>query len=335
MRVAALGRTKLLYDSIKHLYNKGMKIVLIATSKSSPEYSVTEKDFENLAKSIGAEFFNDVHINNSDKINMIKKLNPDIGISINWQGIINEEIIKIFPYGLLNCHAGDLPKYRGNAVANWAIINGEKEITVTIHKMDKGLDTGDVVLKKGIPINDNTKIADIVESLENIVPIMFYDSVIGLNSGKIVPIQQDKDLKKALRCYPRIPSDSFIDWNESAEYINKLVRASSEPYSGAYTYFNKKKLYILRSHIEKFQVPSVYIPGQVVWKKNDKGEVGIATKKDILVIEKVKIGDGEAILPTEVIKSLRTRLGMMLQDEIYLLWSRVNELEKHFKKNDE
>jgi methionyl-tRNA formyltransferase len=332
MRVVALGRTKLLYDSIKYLYNKGIEVVLIATSKHSPEYSVTEEDFENLAENIGAEFINDIKINSIDNINRISKLKPDIGISVNWQGLISDEVIDIFPHGLLNCHAGDLPRYRGNAVANWAILNGEKEITVTIHKMDKGLDTGDIVLQKRIPVYSDTKIGDAMISFESMVPMMFYDSVIGLCSGEIVPIMQDTDPNNALRCYPRIPSDSFIDWNQDAENINNLIRASSEPYSGAYTYLNRKKLYILRSHVEKFEVPSLYIPGQVLWKKNGTGEVGIAAKKDILVIEKVKVEDDEVILPTEVIESLRTRLGMMVQDEIQLLWNKIDEIEKILKK---
>ena len=326
MKVVALGRTRMLYDSIIFLHNKGIEIPLIITSKAQSEYDITEGDFEKLAESIGTEFINNVKINEAETVEKLKKINADMAISVNWQNIISEEVIQCFPNGILNCHIGDLPKYRGNAVINWAIINGEEEVVITIHKMDKGLDTGDIVLKEKVRIN-GLNIGKVMKICNSKIPQMFYKSVHGLLSGKIIPAKQESEIGKSLRCYPRIPLDSFIDWNNTAEKINTLIRASSEPFIGAYTYFNTKKLYILRSHVEKNIQPSLFVPGQVLWRRTQTGEVGIATGKDVLVIEKVKYDNLENILPTEVIISLRSRLGMYVEEEIYLLLQKVKKLE--------
>jgi len=328
LKIVALGRTKLLYDSINLLYRKGFNIGLIATSKAAPEYEVDEYDFRKLAKEVGAEFINDSNINSLENIEKIKKIKPDIAISVNWQSILEKKIIDCFPNGILNCHVGDLPKYRGNAVINWALINGENRVTITIHKMDENLDSGDIVLKKNININKKTKVLEILSECNKVVPQMFYESIDGLLNERLEVISQSKNLRDVLRCYPRKPMDSFIDWKNTAEYIDRLIRASSEPFIGAYTYLNNQRIYILKAHVEKLLEPSLYIPGQVLWKKDDTGEVAIGTGKDILVIEKIKEENGQLVLPTQCIKSLRTRLGIQAEDEIYLLWQKIRKLEK-------
>lgn len=333
MRVIALGRTKLLYDSIRFLHEQGLEIVLIGTCQESPEYNITASDFEQLADNIGADFFCDTHINTEERIHQIKTLKPDIAISVNWLGLIGQEIIECFPNGILNCHAGDLPRYRGNAVANWAIINGESEIVLSVHKMDLGLDTGDIILQKKFSIDENTKIGELYRLFEENIPKMFYKSVTGLKDGSLIQKPQEKDPLKALRCYPRIPSDSCLNWSESARYLNKIIRASSEPFSGAYTYLNGEKITILSSHVELFETPSLYVPGQVLWKRKHTGEVGMATGDGVLVIEKIRDESGYECNPTDIIKSLRTRLGMNLENEIYLLMKKVSYLEELIKKD--
>lgn len=332
MRVIALGRTRLLYNSIKFLHEHGIEIVLIGTCNEAPEYKIKASDFKQLADNLKTEFFCDAHINTKERIEQIKSLKPDVAISVNWLGLISQEIINCFPNGILNCHAGDLPRYRGNATSNWAIINGENEIVLTIHKMEFDLDTGDIVFQKRFYINESMKIGELYRLFEKSVPEMFYKSVIGLNDKSIIQKPQKKNPSEALRCYPRIPSDSYLNWSKSAEYLNRIVRASSEPFLGAYTYFNGEKIVILSSHVELFEIPSMYIPGQVLWKRKNTGEVGVATGSGILVIERIMHGNGNECNATDIIKSLRSRLGVMIEDEIYMLMKKVKNLEELIKK---
>lgn len=331
MKIVAIGRTKLLYDSIKYLYEQGMEVVLIITCREAPEYSVTQEDFKKLAKDIGSDYFCDSYINNKQYIQKVKEYNADIAISVNWINVITREMIDIFPNGILNCHAGDLPRYRGNAVANWAIIMGEKEVVVTIHKMDEGLDTGNIVLQERVEINDSTTIKEIYDKMEDLTPKLFYKSIQGILEKRLIEIKQDQDKSKALRCYPRKPYDSFLDWNQEAVLLERVIRASVPPFGGAYTYFNGQRITVLKAHVEFLETPSIYVNGQVLWIRKEKGEVGIGTSAGVLVIEKISQEGGEEVPATEVIKSLRARLGVHVEDQLYLLNKRIDDLERKIK----
>ena len=157
MKVIIIGRTKVLLDSAKLLHQKGHEIVGIITSKAAPEYKVNEVDFENYAKELNVPFLHDPKIRIKTLDEKFGNTKPDIAISINYSGIIPSKVIDFFPQGVLNAHGGDLPRYRGNACQAWAIINGEKEIGLCIHKMIGGeLDSGDIIAKDYLLIDDKT-----------------------------------------------------------------------------------------------------------------------------------------------------------------------------------
>jgi len=136
MNVALIGRSQFLYDTGLKLSKSGFLINKIITSNSSPEYTRKEADFEELAKKLKARFILSNSLEKKKLLSCLDKL--DLGISFNWVTIISQEQIKCFRIGILNAHFGDLPRYRGNACPNWAIINGEKEIAVSVHLMESG-----------------------------------------------------------------------------------------------------------------------------------------------------------------------------------------------------
>jgi len=154
MKVIAIGRTDILYNSIKMLTENGHEVPLIVTCEEAPGYTVGTNDFEQLAKKIGASFVKTEHINLNGNVQLIKEANADIAISVNWKNIIGQEVIDCFPHGIINAHSGDLPRYRGNAVTNWAIINGETEIALTLHLMTTDLDAGPIFSKRRIRLRN-------------------------------------------------------------------------------------------------------------------------------------------------------------------------------------
>ncbi len=332
LKVVALGRTKLLYDSIKFMYNKGVEIPLIITCKSQPEYDIKESDFEKLAQQLGAEFICNVNIENYENLEVIKNINADIAISVNWKNILTRDVIDCFRLGILNCHIGDLPKYRGNAVVNWALINNEKYVTATIHKMDDGLDSGDIVRKQKININKSTTVYDILEECNKIIPQMFFESIKGIEDGTIETIKQSNKPEDILRCYPRVPFDSLIDWKNTADCIDRLIRASSKPFAGAYTYYNNQKIYIQKARVEKLKENSLYIEGQVLYKIKNTGEVVVGTGNDAIVIEEIRLENGKEELPANYIKSVRSRLGMQIDDEIHSILKRLEKIERYINE---
>lgn len=329
MRVAILGRTRVLLQSLKTIEEAGHNVVLIGTCPEAKEYGLKDDEFAFEAKNRGIPFFNNPQINHPEIVGLLNRVKADVAISVNWLTMIGKEAIGAFPFGILNAHAGDLPRFRGNACPNWAILNGEKHIALTIHQMDADdLDAGPILCKEIFNINDDTRIKDIYNFVEERAPQLFLKALNGLEHGTIVPQRQSTDPYLSLRCYPRIPSDSYLDWNQNAIDLSRLVRASSEPFSGAYTYFQGHKITIWQAYAQAFSSPSLAMPGHVVWRSIETGEVGIATGDGVLVLKEVERESEGRVKPSDLIKSKRIRMGMAAEDEIYELRKRVSTLER-------
>lgn len=334
MRVAALGRTGFLFNTIQLLQRNGHDIVVIGTCTAAPEYEVKVEDFYGLALEMGIPFFNEVGINKPEIISLLREVKADIAVSSNWLTLMGPEVLESFPMGVLNFHGGGLPRYRGNACPNWAIIEGEREAILTIHQMIPELDAGPIIIQRTFPLKAETLIGDFYSFAETEVPQMFLQAIEGLKNGSITPVPQPQNPDQIMRCYPRIPSDSFIDWNRDAQYLDRLVRASSEPYSGAYTYFKNKKLTIWRTRTDSFSCPSLSMPGQVIWRSESTGEVGVATGKGVLVLREIELLNETRTKATKVLKSNRDRLGMMVEDSVADLLLRVENLERALNMGD-
>ena len=225
-----------------------------------------------------------------------------------------------------------MPRYRGNAARNWAIINGEKEFAQTIHLMIAELDAGPIVLKKKAPIFSDTYIGELYDFVNNHTPSMFADSVDGFENETIIPTEQPKDPKKSLRGYPRLPLDSEIDWTKSATFIDRVIRASSEPFMGAYTHLDSEKFIIWRAHVEKPEFSYLASPGQILDRRKSTGEVVVATGEGFLVIEDAETEEFGRKKPIKIIKTIRTRLGLDISNEIVKCKREISDLKKLFEE---
>ncbi|RXK07202.1 methionyl-tRNA formyltransferase [Halarcobacter bivalviorum] len=306
MIIAIIGRTEILYETVELFLKNGYKIPLIITYKEAPEYTKTSKDFEELANKIGAKY---IYTNRLDEHKEeIKKVNCDIAVSLNYSSIISQSIIDLFPIGVLNAHGGDLPRYRGNACQAWAIINGEKKIGLCIHSMIGGeVDSGNIIDRKYLDIDINTKVTKCWEWMSQRIPDMFLNSVQKLQKdSKYVLEVQSKDAKDALRCYPRILEDGKIDWNKSSIEILRLINASNKPYSGAYCFYEDKKLIIWDA--ELFEDDEIYLAeiGQIA-NINKDGSVIVISGNGKLKINEIEY-DEFIGKPSEKIRSIRKRL---------------------------
>ncbi|MFA4933751.1 MAG: formyltransferase family protein [Candidatus Omnitrophota bacterium] len=341
MKIAVFGRTDWLYESAKAALAKGHRIVLIGTSPAVREYSKKEKDFALLAKKIKCAYFCDSAINKSKYIDMARKSCAEIAISVNWVTRISEEMIKQFPLGIVNAHGGDLPRFRGSACANWALIAGENKVVLTLHRMNAELDVGDILLQRRLNLTPRTYIKDIYDFYSKNIPEMFIKVLDCFASGKIKPKKQPSDLSLSLRCFPRLPRDNKIDWNKDAEFLARVVRAGAEPFSGAYSFIGPDKFLIWRAHAEKLPYAHLGIPGQVVEIRKASGEVTVLTGKDLLVIEEAEFLK-KRDRASKIIHSVRLRLGMDIEDELIRLSREISELRLlitkyqqsfYFKKN--
>jgi methionyl-tRNA formyltransferase len=302
--IIAIGRSRYLYNGIKHLLLKGYVFKAIVTEEAYEEYDIKHTDFEVLADEIGARFFMMKSLSNGDLIQIIKENKIRAAISVNWKYTIPKNFLDLFECGILNFHLGNLPDYKGNATVNWTIINGENKIYGNIHKMDPELDAGDVISRKAIPITEKTYIADILKQAAKDVPLL-YESALKKVFKKPNAFEVKGSLH-GLRCYPRLPEDSQVDWNESAKKICRLVRASSEPYNGAYSFLKGEKIIIWKAGIYKYKEKFLAIPGHVVGIQKETKTIQVACGEGMLEIQEIEY-KGNKIAPAELIKSIRVR----------------------------
>ena len=325
MKIFIIGRHELLLSTAQQLLKSGHEVVAVVTSYSRPEYQAHEVDFKIFAQSCNASFLLKSRIDD-EVLELASSTNADIAISLNWVSVIGDAFISSFKFGVLNCHAGDLPRYRGNAAPNWAIIRGENEIAVSVHQMiPDELDCGDVYLKRRLVVRPNDTIAHITSLFNQIVPEMFEQVVRGLEHNNISVISQYEEGDLGFRCYPRLPQDGLIDWKQSAWDIHNLVRSLTKPYSGAYTYFrtndNKlEKVYVWSTEIKSTKTDDVGVPGHIILNDKNSGISDVYTGNGILSLITISYGElGEHFSPGHKWKSIRSRLGLNIEDEIYRL----------------
>jgi UDP-4-amino-4-deoxy-L-arabinose formyltransferase/UDP-glucuronic acid dehydrogenase (UDP-4-keto-hexauronic acid decarboxylating) len=310
MKIGLIGRTSLLLETGKLLHQTGFDIGFVITSKEAPEYDVKSTDFKDFAREMNCSFLHDPSIDRKKIKELIAEQNIPLVISINYSGVISEEVTDLFPLGILNAHGGDLPRYRGNACQAWAIINGENQIGLCIHRMVGGeLDSGDILDRKYYPISLNTRIGEIYQRFEGDIPQMFLKVVNKLKvDSEFVLESQSKDSKDALRCYPRRPEDGRIDWKDHAKVIVRLINASSEPFNGAYCYDQKgQKVTIWRAVVHPCDENYLAVPGQISSIDSISGNMVLITGNGKILVEQIEVV-GKRMKPSEFFKSIRSRL---------------------------
>jgi methionyl-tRNA formyltransferase len=327
MNVTAIGRTEILYNTIEAVHSAGHNVDRIITCGAEDFYGVSASDFERLAADIDAVYHFCESINDPEMVERLSGGPSGIAVSVNWKYPIRRQVLDAFEHGILNAHAGDLPRYRGNAAPNWAILNDEDTVVLTVHRMNEEIDAGEILTQTPVPLTEDTYLEDVYEAMWTGFPELFVDSLTGIESGTITPRAQPDDPSAVLRGYPRIEKDSQIDWTQSAEDIHRVVRASSEPLFGSFTYLGTEKLTVWRARIESPSHEYCGTPGQVAERRPETGEVAVITGDGFLVLEEVEPESGTRGPATDAITSIRTRLGMDEEAEIRRLTDRVAQLE--------
>lgn len=278
MRVGFIGRTKFLYDTIKIFRAKAdVEITFIWTSKEEEYYDFSHRKFEAIANELDVKF-----VYSSTFADHAEHVEADVVISINFTNIIPTSFIDRFTYGVVNAHLGDLPRYRGNACPNWAILNGEKSVVLSFHLMDAGLDTGPIILQETFKLKSDTFIGEIYEWLNGVVPSGFARSFEKLTSG--APLTEQNG--KALRAFPRKPEDSRLDFNKNLDWNYRMIRASSYPFGGAFAYLNNTKTKVTIFNAEPFSVDYDFlaISGQIMDKSKHDYSFLLAIGDEVLRI---------------------------------------------------
>ena len=216
--------------------------------------------------------------NNEDFINIIKEINPDVICVVAYGKILPKEILDIPKYGCINVHASLLPKYRGAAPIQWAILNGDKETGVTTMYMDVGMDTGDMILKEEVQIGEDETTGELWERLADIGGKLLVKTLKQIEDGTAPRIKQGEDFSMAPMLDKSIAN---IDWeNQNSTQIKNLVRGLN-PIMGAYSIINGKKFKFWKVQVisydefeKEFNIKNVnsdFKNGDVIFADSKKG----------------------------------------------------------------
>lgn len=307
MRIAAVGRSELLYATVERLVAAGHNIAVIVTAKEAPEYTRTAEDFQSLAMRLGCPFIRTARI--AERIPELVALGPmDLAVSVNYSGIIPQAVLDVFAGGVLNAHGGDLPRYRGNACHAWAILNGEARAGLCIHRMIGGeLDSGDIICREYHRIAADTRVTELWQWMCGRIPHLFEQAAetLAADPGFVLE-RQSRDPRDALRCYPRQPSDGRIDWQRSAVDILRLINASAHPYAGAFFRSGNETLTVWSAAVVEDGEQFLAVPGQVTAVTGEWLQVATGAGK--IQLNEIRTIAGQHVVPNVLVASLRTRL---------------------------
>lgn len=242
MKIVFMGTPDFAVPSLQKLIDDGHEIVAVYSQPDKPQgrhFVLTPPPVKVLAQEHSIPVFQPSTLKDADAQNEILKFAPELIVVAAYGKILPKAVLEIPSKGCINVHGSLLPKYRGAAPIQWAVINDEPTAGVTIMQMAEGLDTGDILLKGELPIGESETAGELFDRIAELGAKTLSKAIKSLDS--IIPIPQDESL--ACWAPPLKKSDGEIDWNKDARSVYALIRGVT-PWPGAYTFFNGKRLKI-------------------------------------------------------------------------------------------
>ena len=277
MKIIFISGVKFGYDVLNHILNHNWKVEAVFSYHESKKEIYSDMiDFDSLTSKFNIKNFKVNNINDEINVKLINDISPDLILVIGWSQLLKNNVLKIPKIGIIGSHPTELPKFRGRAPIPWSIIKNLKESALTLFWIQEGTDNGPILDQQKFIISDNDDASTLYEKMTSIGKTMILDNIYEIKKGKITKILQDES--KFIESWPkRTSNDGKIDWNHTAKEIHTLIRASTHPYPGAYTYFKKKKLIIWKSVLVD---SSTNKPGELM--KISDSELQIGTSKGII-----------------------------------------------------
>ncbi|MGF7417640.1 bifunctional UDP-4-amino-4-deoxy-L-arabinose formyltransferase/UDP-glucuronic acid oxidase ArnA [Providencia rettgeri] len=232
---------------LKALEKAGFDIQAVFTHTDDPNENHFYSSVARLSADMELPVFAPENVNHPLWIERIREMKPDVIFSFYYRDILSEELLAIAPKGAFNLHGSLLPKYRGRAPINWALLKGESETGVTLHKMVAKADAGDIIAQEKVAITDTDTSLTLHAKVREAAEVLLNKTLPLIEAGSYKSVAQDES--QATYFGRRTAEDGLINWNNSAKEVNCLIRAVTEPYPGAFTYLGARKMVIWRARV--------------------------------------------------------------------------------------
>ena len=312
MRVVMFGYQTWGHRTLRALLDSGHDVILAVTHpKSEHAY---EKIWDDSVAELAAE--HDVPVllrNRPDDAGLLQTLKdaaPDIIVANNWRTWLPPEIFDLPPHGTLNIHDSLLPAYAGFSPLIWALINGEREVGVTAHRMNAELDAGDILLQRAVPVQEGDTATDLFHRTVDLIEPLVRESLDLIASGRARWVPQDRT--QASFFHKRSVEDGRIDWSWPAEDLERLVRAQSDPYPNAFTHHRGERIQIVSAAVSQARYGGT--PGRIFIREGD-GVVIVAGadartgQRRGLVVKRLRTPDGAEHAAADYFRTMGGYLG--------------------------
>jgi methionyl-tRNA formyltransferase len=294
MNVIFMGTPGFAVPTLEKLHESRHNLVLVVTQPDKPSgrgKKLKKSEVKETAEKLGLKIFQPDKIKKQENIDLLKSYNPDVIVVVAYGQILNKEILTLPKYGCINVHASLLPKLRGAAPLNWAIINGETKTGITTMQMDVGLDTGDMLLKSEVEIDENINVGELHDILMHKGAELLIETLDKLEKNELTPQKQDDSLSSYA---PILNNENRkINWNLPAKSIHNLIRGLS-PWPAAYFTLDEKTVKVYSSSY--INNDSDYEPGYVI-KANNEG-IFVKAKDGIVILKEIQM-PGKKKMPVE------------------------------------
>lgn len=280
-----MGTPGFAVPTLEKLHEKGHDIVLVVTQPDKPfgrGKKLKKSEVKEKAEELGLEIFQPNKIKEEENVNILKSYKPDVIVVVAYGQILSAEILSIPKYGCINVHASLLPKLRGAAPLNWAIIKGETKTGVTTMQMDVGLDTGDMLLKAEVEVDENMNVGELHDTLMHKGADLLIETLDKLEKNQISPQKQDDSLSNYAPMFNN--ENRKINWSLKAKDIHDLIRGLS-PWPTAYFTMDDKTIKVYKSSYTYDD--SDYQAGYVI-KASDEG-IFVKAKEGTVILQEIQM----------------------------------------------
>jgi len=234
-------------NCLQALINAGIQIDLVLTHQDDPNENVWFGSVAKLCENRQIPYLTPTASELAGLIPRIQRLAPDYLFSFYYRHMIPAKLLACAKIAALNMHGSLLPKYRGRAPVNWAILHGETETGATLHVMEAKPDAGDIVGQSAIPIGPDETATDVFSKVSKAAVEVIYQVLPELMQGRVP--KEPNELSKGSYFGGRKPEDGRIHWEQTAKQVHDLVRAVAPPYPGAFTENQGQKMIVARTSL--------------------------------------------------------------------------------------
>lgn len=311
MRVIFMGTPDFSVGTLEALLETGHEVVLAVTQPDKPKGRrgcIQFPPVKEAALLHGIEVYQPRKIREPECIAYLEQYQADIIVVVAFGQILPKEILEMPRYGCVNVHASLLPKYRGAAPIQWAVINGEPISGVTTMRMDQGLDTGDIIMKQEVALTEEETGGSLFERLAQTGAELLIRTLQAIEEGSAVYTPQDHQAATHTSIIKKQLGE--IDWNKSALEIERLIRGLN-PWPSAYTYLHGKTLKIWKATVAESQTEREIGTVAAVLKNC----LAVQTAKGLLLLEEVQLEGKKRMTTDAFLRGFPVEVGTKLGKE--------------------